>query len=125
MQTITINNVEYTITFTDGGVEVQYFDEVVQLDTVILLKLLGIKKGGIETHTEQYHISPNGERINRKQFRRDTPEADYQAFIQSDIASLIQKYIANGIFRFIIGATDKVYHMDGTLIPNQPQQISQ
>ena len=120
MQEIIINGKKHTITFTDGGIEVEYLDETVDLRTVMVFKEVSITDRGIRTEIHQFHISPNGERINKKVFKKASSQTDYEYFKQSPLAQPILKSIANGMFRFVIGNTDKVYHADGTLITDQP-----
>lgn len=120
MQELNINGKTYNITFKQGSVEVEYDDENTGLRTVFVFKKLEITEGGIRTEIHQFQITPTGERIDTRQYTRNTSEADYNNFIASPIADLILKYIVNGMFRFLIQTTDKVYDEQGNLITNQP-----
>lgn len=120
MQQLTIDGKNYDIIFKEGSVEVEHQDEDTGLKTVYAFEELSIKKGKIITEIHQFQVTPNGDRINRKVHKRKTSDEDYQTFIQSPIADLILKFITNGIFRFLIQSTYKVYDMNGDLITNQP-----
>ncbi|MGJ3236426.1 hypothetical protein [Marivirga sp.] len=120
MQQLTIDGKNYDITFMEDIVEVEYQDEVTGLKTVLVFEELTIKKGVIKTEVHQFQITPTGERIQRNVYKRTTSEVDRQTFINSPIANLILKFITNGIFRFLIQSTYKVYDMNGNLIQEQP-----
>ncbi len=120
MQQITINGIDYTITFLNGSIEVEHLDEATGLNTVYVFSELKITPRGIRTGIEQFQITPTGERIGKNSYERATSQTDYENFIASPIADLILKYVVNGIFRFLIQNTEKVYTADGTLITTQP-----
>jgi hypothetical protein len=120
MQQLTIDGKNYDIIFKEGSVEVEHQDEETGLKTVYVLEDLYILKGKIITEIHQFQVTPSGERINRKVHKRKTSNQDYQTFIQSPIADLILKFITNGIFRFLIQSTHKVYNINGDLITEQP-----
>lgn len=120
MQEIIIDGKKYIITFKEGGIEVEHDDENTGLKTVYVFEELIIKKGRIRTEVHQFQVTPNGSRINRKVHKRVTAESDRLTFVNSPIADLILKFIANGIFRFLIQNTENVYTLNGDLITEQP-----
>lgn len=120
MQEITIDGKVYTITFKQGGLEVEHQDEGSGLNTVYEFKKLEITDTGIQTEVHQFQVTPTGERIDRKVYKKETEQVDYEGFIAQPITDLILKYVTNGIFRFLIKNTEKIYDSEGNLIVNQP-----
>ena len=120
MQQLTINEIEYTITMTEEGVEVEYPNEATGLNTVIVFDKISIKRGRIRTSYEKFDITPTGQRINTVKSTRQTPQEDYDLFKISPLADAIKKAIVNGIFRLYIGNTQKIYDEAGNVITDQP-----
>ena len=120
MQQLTINEIEYTITMTEEGVEVEYSNEATGLNTVIVFDKISIKRGRIRTSYEKFDITPTGQRINTVKSTRQTPQEDYDLFKISPLADAIKKAIVNGIFRLYIGNTQKIYDEAGNVITDQP-----
>jgi len=120
MQQLTINEIEYTITMTEEGVEVEYSNKATGLNTVIVFDEISIKRGRIRTSYEKFDITPTGQRINTVKSTRQTPQEDYDLFKISPLADAIKKAIVNGIFRLYIGNTQKIYDEAGNVITDQP-----
>ena len=125
MQQLTINEIEYTITMTEEGVEVEYPNEATGLNTVIVFDEISIKRGRIRTSYEKFDITPTGQRINTVKSTRQTPQEDYDLFKISPLADAIKKAIVNGIFRLYLNESDKIYNEQGQLITDQPVSIAQ
>ena len=120
MQQLTINGIEYTITMTEEGVEVEYPNQSTGLRTVIVFDEISIKRGRIRTSYEKFDITPTEQRINTIKSTRQTPQQDYDLFMISPLADAIKKAIVNGIFRLYLNKSDKIYDDLGNLITEQP-----
>jgi hypothetical protein len=125
MQEITINNKKYLVTITQAGCEVEFDNEETGLKKVIVFDELSITPSRIRTTTTSFDVTPTGKRINALKKIRQTPPKDFQFFIESALGESIKKSLANGIFRFVLGVTDKVYNEAGNLITDQPFSIPQ
>lgn len=125
MQEIIINEKTYLVTLTESGCEVEFDNEETGLRKVVVFNELNITPNRIRTTTTNFDITPTGQRINAVKKVRQTPPQDFQFFIESALGTAIKKSLANGIFRFVLGVTDKVFDEAGNLITEQPFTIPQ
>lgn len=120
MDKITINGIEYTITMTQEGVELQYFNEETGIDRLLIFEELFIIRTRFRTAYLQYDVTPTGKRFNEKRISVDTPKEDLAIFQNSELALAIKKSIVNGMLRLFLKETAAVYDPQGNLIEQQP-----
>lgn len=120
MDKFEIDGIEYFVTMTSDGVEVQYLDKETGLENILLFDELLIIRNRIRTTYEKFILTPTGKRINKERHRIDTPLAETKAFHQSALANVIKKFIVNGMLRYFLGVTYAVYDQAGNPIETQP-----
>ena len=98
-----INGIEYTITFTEQSVELQWFNDDTGMDRVLVFAELFIVPSRISTSYEQFDVTPNGKRLNRKKFTLYSPIEVGDGVHQSPISFAIRQLIVNGMTRLFLG----------------------
>jgi hypothetical protein len=99
---IIINNKTYTIDFSTGKLEIMWADETTGLKKVAVMEEVSIGAAHskrIQTKMYIYDITPTGQRINRKEQKYATSEADFDFFEQSALGAAIKMFVLNGMIR--------------------------
>lgn len=111
-----IDGIEYTITFTENSVELQWYNDETGLDRVLVFTELFIIPTRIGTSYIQYDVTPNGKRLNPKKHTLNSPPEVVSQFHQSSLSIAIKMLIVNGMTRYHLGLGSAVYDDKGNLL---------
>lgn len=108
----TINGKEYSINLNAGFLEIEFDNDVTGLRVVYVFKDLSVAEVMLkraETVYYSYDITPTGQRINQTRHSYKMTEADFDDFENGQLGYILKRAITNGLFRFILKLTDRVF----------------